>query len=89
MARSVKIDISQKPKILQAMQRHGFLTQGYLAAHLGIALSTVNNFINGKPVYVSKFEEICDALDLEKTELISPDAAIANNSEKPTFKLDD
>lgn len=88
MARSVKIDISQKPKILQAMQRHGFLTQGYLAAHLDIALSTVNNFINGKPVYVSKFEEICDALDLEQTEIISPETAIAPETANRTIDFD-
>lgn len=69
MPRSIKIDISQKPLILQAMQRNGFLTQGYLAAHLEIALSTVNNFINGKPIYISKFEEICDALDLDPIEI--------------------
>lgn len=70
MARSVKIDISQKPIILSAMQRNGFLTQGYLAAHLEMALSTVNNFINGKAIYVSKFEELCDALSLDPQTLI-------------------
>lgn len=70
MARSIKIDINQKPKIQKAMQQKGFLTQGYLAANLGIALSTVNNFINAKPIYVSKFEEICDALDLQPIDII-------------------
>ncbi|MEM1370501.1 MAG: helix-turn-helix domain-containing protein [Cyanobacteria bacterium P01_H01_bin.15] len=87
MARSVKIEITQKPRILQAMQRHGFLTQGYLAAHLGIALSTVNNFINGKPIYVSKFEEICDVLELEPAELIYRDTAIAPPTAKETVNF--
>lgn len=69
MPRSVKINPDRKPDVLSALQRNGFLTQGDLAAHLGIALSTVSNFVNSKPVYISKFEEICEALGLDKREI--------------------
>jgi len=72
MPRSVKIHPDHKPKVLSAIERNGFLTQGDLAAHLGIALSTLSNFINSKPVYISKFEEICEALGLDKREITKP-----------------
>ena len=72
MARSAKIHPERKPQILQAIKSHGFLTQGYLANHLEISLSTVNNFVNSKPVYISKFEEICDVLELNPQEIIKP-----------------
>ena len=70
MPRSVKLHPSRKPEVLQALKRNDFLTQGYLAAHLGIALSTVNHFINSKSVYVSKFEEICEVLGLDPKEMV-------------------
>jgi DNA-binding Xre family transcriptional regulator len=72
MSRSAKLHPERKQQILQALKRHGFLTQGYLASHLQISLSTVNNFINSKPVYISKFEEICEALNLNPQEMIQP-----------------
>ena len=70
MARSARIHPERKAEVLQSLERNGFLTQGALAGHLEMALSTVNNFINSKRVYISKFEEICDALGLEPQDLI-------------------
>ncbi len=72
MARSINIHPDHKQDVMSALQRNGFLTQGDLAAHLGMALSTINNFINSKPVYISKFEEICEVLGLEKRKIINP-----------------
>jgi DNA-binding Xre family transcriptional regulator len=69
MPRSVKIHPARKEQVISALERNGFLTQGDLAAHLGIALSTVSNFINSKPVYVSTFEQICEKLNLDKREI--------------------
>lgn len=69
MPRSVKIHPARKEQVISALERNGFLTQGHLAAHLGIALSTVSNFINSKPVYVSTFEQICEKLNLDKREI--------------------
>ncbi|MEH1907770.1 helix-turn-helix domain-containing protein [Nostoc sp.] len=72
MPRTIKIHPERKKEILLAIERNSFLTQGDLAAHLEIALSTVSNFVNSKPVYISKFEKICEALGLDKREITKP-----------------
>lgn len=72
MSRSIKIHPEHKEDVMSALQRNGFLTQGDFAAHLGTALSTVSNFINSKRVSISTFEEICDALGLDKRKIIKP-----------------
>ena len=72
MPRSVKIHPDRKQQVISAIERNRFLTQGDLAANLGIALSTVSKFINGKPVFISKFEEICEALGIDKREILKP-----------------
>jgi len=73
MPRTVKIHPDRKQQVISAIERNGFLTQGDLAAHLEIrSLSTVNNFINSKPVYISTFEKICEALGLDKKEIRKP-----------------
>jgi hypothetical protein len=50
---------------------------------LGIALSTVSNFINSKPVFVSTFERICEKLNLDKQEIKSVQSEDDARSEKP------
>ncbi|NEO27626.1 MAG: ATP-binding protein [Kamptonema sp. SIO4C4] len=72
MPRSLKVHPSWKPEIVEALTRNGFLTQGALAGHVEMGLSTVNNFINSRPVYLSNFEILCDALGLTPVELINP-----------------
>jgi hypothetical protein len=70
MPRSVCVHPDHKQTVALALERNGFLTQGDLAAHLEIALSTVSNFFRGVKVSISKFEEISEALGLEARELI-------------------
>ena len=70
MPRSVALHPDHKQAVAIALERNGFLTQGDLAAHLEIALSTVSNFCRGVKVSIAKFEEISDALGLEPRELI-------------------
>lgn len=72
MPRSVRVHPDHRPTLTQALARNGFLTQGDLAVHLQIALSTVNNFFRGLNVSVSKFEQICDTLGLDTHQLIQP-----------------
>jgi DNA-binding Xre family transcriptional regulator len=72
MPRSVKIHPDRKQQVISAIERNGFLTQGDLAANLGIALSTVSNFINSRSVYISTFEQICEKLNLDKGEILKP-----------------
>ena len=70
MPRSVRVHPNHRESVAIAIKRNGFLTQGDLAAHLEIALSTVNNFCRCVNVSVAKFEEICEALGLEARALI-------------------
>ncbi len=72
MSRSARLHKERKPEVLKALERNGFLTQGDLAAHLEVALSTVNNFINSRPVSIAKFEEICETLNLDKRAMLKP-----------------
>ena len=83
MARSACVHPDWKSEISPALERNGFLTQGALAANLLMALSTVNNFCRGIKVSVSKFEEICDALGLEPSQISRPlNAKTASLAEK-------
>jgi transcriptional regulator with XRE-family HTH domain len=72
MPRSVCVHPDHQPALVAALKRNGFATQGDLAAHLGVALSTVSNFFRGVKVSVSKFEQICEALGLDKRAMILP-----------------
>ncbi|ASC69571.1 hypothetical protein XM38_004980 [Halomicronema hongdechloris C2206] len=75
MPRSVRVHPDHRQMVALALERNGFLTQGDLAAHLEIALSTVSNFFRGINVSVAKFEEISAALGLEARELIQAQTA--------------
>jgi hypothetical protein len=77
MPRSVCVHPDHQSSVASAFERNGFLTQGDLAANLAIALSTVNNFCRGIRVSIAKFEQICEALNLEPREIILPQGATA------------
>ncbi|MBE9063919.1 helix-turn-helix domain-containing protein [cf. Phormidesmis sp. LEGE 11477] len=92
MARSVCLHPDYRDAIPSVLERNGFLTQGDLAAHLLIALSTVNNFCRGIRVSVAKFEQICEALGLDPHEIMLPKGNIplsnkadSSTSPKPAF----
>jgi adenosyl cobinamide kinase/adenosyl cobinamide phosphate guanylyltransferase len=72
MPRSVCIHPDHRSTVAAALQQNGFLTQGALAAHLEIALSTVNNFFRGLNVSVAKFEQISEVLGLDPRLIIQP-----------------
>lgn len=72
MPRSVKVHPSRKQQVKLALERSGFLTQGALAGNLGMGLSTVNNFFNSRNVFITTFEEICKALNLDEEEIRKP-----------------
>lgn len=74
MPRTLSLHPDHKATVLRALERNRFMTQSDLAAHLEIARSTISKFINSHPVYVSKFEDICDALNLEARDVMNPDA---------------
>jgi transcriptional regulator with XRE-family HTH domain len=72
MPRSVHVHPDYRIDVATALERNGFLTQGDLAAHLEIALCTVSNFCRGVNVSIAKFEAICEALALDKKQIIQP-----------------
>ncbi|MFG6105686.1 AAA family ATPase [Leptothoe sp. EHU-05/26/07-4] len=72
MPRSLCVHPDHRAVVALSLERNGFLTQGDLAGHLEVALSTVNNFCRGVKVSVAKFEEICEALGLDPRIMIQP-----------------
>ena len=65
MPRSLFIHAQSIPTVKSSLLRNGFPSQKLLAEELGIAQSTVSNFLNGKPVDYVNFIEICRALGQE------------------------
>jgi hypothetical protein len=65
MARSLKIKPEYIKKAKQSLIRNGFARQIDLAEDMGLAASTIGNFLNGKPVEYLNFLEICRKLGLD------------------------
>lgn len=71
MVRSVILRENKQEKVLQRL--HGeFYSQQDFAEDLGIAASTVSNFINLKPVDRRYFIQICEKLSLDWREFATP-----------------
>ncbi|MEQ9551090.1 MAG: NACHT domain-containing protein [Coleofasciculus sp. G3-WIS-01] len=66
MPRGIKIAPEHKKTVRQALRRRGYSSQQDLANTLGLSLSTIHSFFNGKPVDSINFEEICETLGLER-----------------------
>ena len=69
MPRSLKVQKNFIGKVKSAVQQQGFLNQKALAEDLELSVSTVSNFLNGKPVDYCNFLEICQKLELEWKEI--------------------
>ena len=65
MGRSLRIQPGCVGQVKQAVRRHGFARQQDLAEALGLARSTVCNFLNGKPVDYLNFFELSQTLGFE------------------------
>ncbi|OCR02110.1 molecular chaperone Tir [Oscillatoriales cyanobacterium USR001] len=65
MPRSLRVREECISVVKSALLRNGFPSQKILAEDLGIAQSTVSNFLNGKPVDYANFAEICRVLAQE------------------------
>ncbi|WP_026732035.1 helix-turn-helix domain-containing protein [Fischerella sp. PCC 9605] len=82
MARSVKVASDYIQKVKVAIQLQGYPRQKDLAVDLGLSLSTVKNFLSGKPVDFLNFLEISRALGLDWKE-------IADSSYEPKPSLEE
>jgi AAA-like domain len=65
MARSLRIHPDRIEGAKLSLKRNGFPNQKILAEEVGLAISTVNNFLNGKPVDYHSFKSVCDCLALD------------------------
>jgi transcriptional regulator with XRE-family HTH domain len=65
VARSFRVKSESIQEVKLAVNGNRFNTQEDVANHLGIALSTVSRFLNGKTVSCANFKAICALLALE------------------------
>jgi transcriptional regulator with XRE-family HTH domain len=65
MTRSLRIRDDSIEKIKLSLRRNGIPNQKMLATEVGLAVSTVSNFLNGKPVDYASFTAICDCLNVD------------------------
>ncbi len=69
MARSVSVSAQYIAQVKQAVKRNGFPSQKALAIELGLSLSTVKSFLNGRAVDYLNFVEIAENLGLDWQEI--------------------
>lgn len=69
MSRSLKIQQNHIDTVKFALRRNGFPSQRSLAEEVGFSLATVSNFLRGRPVDYSTFEELCLRLALDWREI--------------------
>ena len=69
MPRSLKVQPNCIDKVKLALGRNGFISQRSLAEDAGYALATVSNFMTGRPVDYTTFEELCQRLGLNWQEI--------------------
>lgn len=69
MGRSRKVAPEYIKKVKSALQRNGYPSQKALAIEVGLAESTVKNFLNGLPVDYLNFVELCEKLNLDWQEI--------------------
>ncbi|OUL34170.1 AAA family ATPase [Nostoc sp. T09] len=71
MARSLRVAPEYIEKVKLALQRNGYPSQKSLANEVGISLSTIKNFLSGKPVDYLNFVELSGKLGLDWQEIAS------------------
>jgi uncharacterized protein YjbI with pentapeptide repeats len=65
MSRSLRVDPKYIQKVNLALKRNGYPSQRKFAEDIVPSLSTVKNFLKGKPVDYENFREICERLGLD------------------------
>ncbi|MDY7013052.1 MAG: AAA-like domain-containing protein, partial [Cyanobacteriota bacterium] len=91
MSRSLKVSPQYIEQVKRAVRRNGFPRQRELAEGLQLSLSTVSNFLNGRPVDFLNFLELCDRLSQDWQEIAdfcdrSEDFAAEINLEPPEIQ---
>jgi AAA-like domain len=73
MPRSLRVQQGCIDQVKLSLSRNGFPSQRSLAEDVGFALATVSNFVTGKPVDYTTFEELCRKLGLNWREISTVD----------------
>jgi transcriptional regulator with XRE-family HTH domain len=79
MPRSLKVRNDCIDKVKLAIKQNGFPSQCSLAEEVGFTLTTINNFLTGKPVNYLTFEELCRRLDLPWREIADLDFQVVSS----------
>ena len=80
MPRSLRIHHNYINKAKLKIIQLGYRTQRALANDAGLCLTTVSNFLNGKPVDCATFEELCRRLSLDWQEISISNTEVISTS---------
>ena len=80
MARSLRVEVDYIQRVKSALRRNGYPSQQALANEVGVSLSTVKNFLNGKPVDYLNFVEISERLGLDWQEIADKETEAPTNN---------
>lgn len=69
MPKSIKVSNDRIQQVNMALGVNGYPSQRALAYETGLSLSTISNFLTGKPVSYTSFEELCRILNLDWQEI--------------------
>ena len=69
MRKSIKVSNDRIQQVNMALGVNGYPSQRALAYDTGLSLATISNFLTGKPVSYTSFEELCRRLNLDWQEL--------------------
>ncbi len=84
MARSLRVAPEYIEKVKSALQRNSYPSQQSLASGAGIGLSTVKNFLTGKPVDYLNFLELSAKLGLGWQDIAYKEPETQPNKPQPT-----
>ena len=80
MPRSLRVQQGYIDKVKLALRCNGFPSQRSLAEDVGFALATVSNFLTGKPVDYTTFEELSRRLALDWREISVIDFEVSSQT---------
>jgi transcriptional regulator with XRE-family HTH domain len=91
MSKSIKVSNDRIQQVNMALGVNGYPSQRALAYDTGLSLATISNFLTGKPVSYTSFEELCRRLNLDWQEITTsvevifpPPPRIRTNTQKKT-----
>jgi transcriptional regulator with XRE-family HTH domain len=91
MSKSIKVSNDRIQQVNMALGVNGYPNQRALAYDTGLSLTTISNFLTGKPVSYASFEELCRRLNLDwqeittSVEVIFPPPTRTNTQKKAKF----